>query len=512
MSSLKLEQPQRQSAVGVAVIFFKNLRRAVNFFLAVIVVQFGGNFKMLGLSLWHWAIIVGVIALIVSYLQYRKFFFYVKGDNFVIEKGVLKQDRINVPFDRIQTVNTAQNLVQQLLGVVALKIDTAGSQSQEIEISALQRNYAEQLEDFLMTRKFEEQKQKAAPEEQGPHEQKETNKPKQENSQWRNQEPLVRLSVKDLLKVGFTENHLRSGLLLFAILNGYIWQFEEYLLTPFEPYLEKTANTFLASWVLLLPVVAVLFLLISVISSLVRVVLRYYNLKFFLNSSGVLMQSGLLKRNEYRIPHRKIQYFRWSSNPLRNLIGYKTIRIKQAGGEQAQAQKSVSIPGLKNRALLTIIQTFYPQRHQGKFNSYTADLLLAQQYFFWVGVLPALAIALIFYFNQFEFWFYLPLLPFLILVAYWVYRYSQTVQLKVNQRVVEIKKGWIFPSHVSVQHYKLQNIALKQSIFQKRKNLATLVLYTAAGYEVMPHLPYGVAQTLYHYLLFKIEGTNESWM
>jgi putative membrane protein len=512
MSNLKLDKAQRQSPIGVAVIFFKNLRRAINFFLAVIVVQFGANFKMLGLNVWHWGIIVGILFLIISYLQYLKFFFYVEGGNFVIEKGVLRQEKTNVPFGRIQTVNTTQNIIQQIFGVVALSIDTAGSVAKEIEISALPRSYAERLEDYLMSRKYEElgeEQEQLEEEQEAPDKEK---LKREEAAQWRKKEPLVTLNFKDLLRVGFTENHLRSGLLLFAILNGYIWQFEEYLLEPFEPYLEQTANTFLASWVLLLPIVLILFLVVSILSSMVRVLLQYFNLKFFLTPAGIFMQSGLLKRSEYRIPHRKIQYFRWSSNPLRKMIGYKTMNIKQAGGQDLGERKTVSIPGLKSRPLVNVIQTFYPERRQSKFIRFDAAFLLAQQYFFWFGVLPSLVVSAVFYFNHFMLWFYLPLIPFLVLVGYWVYQYQQSVQLRLNTAVIEIKKGWVFPSHVSMKHYKLQNVSLQQSIFQKRRNLATLTLHTAAGSEVMPHISYQAAITLYNYLLYKIESSDKGWM
>jgi putative membrane protein len=224
------------------------------------------------------------------------------------------------------------------------------------------------------------------------------------------------------------------------------------------------------------------------------------------------MQSGLFKRSEYNIPHNKIQYFKWSSNPLRRFIGYQTMRIKQAGSQEVGARKTVSIPGLKKRDLVKVLQTFYPQRHQGRSSTFKADFLLAQQYFFWMGILPALAVATLFYFQNFIWLFYLPLAVFLVVVAWLIYRYAQTVQLRVNEAVVELKKGWLFPSQVSIKHYKLQNISYKQSVFQKRKNLASLVLYTAAGAEAMPHIPALQAKALYNYLLFKIESSDKGWM
>ena len=140
MNNLELSKPQRQSILGVAVIFFSNLRKAFNFFLAVVFVNLGTKFRILSLGLEEWAYILSAVFLVISYLQFLKFTFYIKGDNFVIEKGVLSQEKINVPFARIQTVNTHQNIIQRILGVVGLKIDTAGSIQNEIQIPALVRS------------------------------------------------------------------------------------------------------------------------------------------------------------------------------------------------------------------------------------------------------------------------------------------------------------------------------------------------------------------------------------
>lgn len=502
MNSLNLNIPKRQSTVGVAVIYLKNLRRAVNFFLAVIFVQFGTNFNMLGMGITEWGILLALIFLVISYLQYRKFFFYIKGDQFIIEKGVLRQEKINVPFGRIQTVNTTQNVIQQFFGVVGLKIDTAGSVGQEIEISALEKNYALQLQDYLMEKKFEESGDSN----------EEFTDANEKTQSFAGEKPLVHLKPIDLFKVGFTENHLRSGLVLFAIVNGYVWQYEEYLLKPFEPYLERTATTILASWVLLLPIIFILFLVISVLYSLIRVGLQYFELKLFLNASGVQLRSGLLRKNEYRVPHNKIQYLKWSSNPLRRIVGYKTLKIKQAGSEAQNAKRSVVIPGVKNRPLIKVLQTFYTNRKSGVFSNYKAHYLLFIQYFVWGGVFPAIMVAIAFYVQGFSWLFYLPLLGALAVAYYLFYRYYRTVGIRVNTQVIEIKKGWLFPAQVCLKHYKLQNLKLSQTYFQRKRNLASLTFYTAAGSETMPHLNEGIAHTLYNYLLYKIESSEKGWM
>lgn len=498
---------QRQSPIGVLILFFKNLRAAINFVLAVIVVQFGANFKMLGLGLWEWGILLTVVFMVISYLQYRRFFFYIKDEHFIVEKGLLRRDKTSVSFARIQSVNTTQNLVHQLTGVTALKIDTAGSQGKEIEIPALSRAYAGELQDYLMAQKQQHSEEEAKQEEGQAAELGQV-----PQFAWDQQKPMVHLSLKDLWKVGLSENHLRSGLLLFAIVNGYLWQYEDYLLKPFEPLIEQAANTILASWLVLLPIGILAFLLVSILYSLIRVILQFYDLRFYLNDRGIFMKAGLLKKNDYHLPRQKIQYFKWKSNPLRKRIGYRTLSIKQAGSVADQSRKSISIPGIQVRDLLQVYATFYPDRKVGPSGKLGSHYLLVLQLFTWLILIPALGLTIFFWWKEMPWWSYLPLPVFLILGYLWVFHYYRSIEFRINQEIIEIKKGYVFPSMVSLAHFKLQNIQYRQSYFQRRRGLATLNFYTASGSESMPHLPEHLAKQLYNYLLYKIEDSQRSWM
>ncbi len=506
MSDLELLKPQRQNILGVAVIFFINLRRAFNFFIFFVVVNLGTKFRILSLGLEEWAYIISIIFLIISYLQYLKFTFYIKGDNFVIEKGVFSQEKVNVPFARIQTVNTSQNLIQRILGVVGLKIDTAGSIQNEIQIPALSKLHAKQLREYLMERKFETGEKPEGDADSEILEEKEKSNFKLDS------QPVLELSFKDLLLVGLTQNHFRSGLLLFAIVNGYIWQFEEYLLKPFESYIEQTAENFLSQWILLLPFALIAFLLISVLASLVGTAVTHFQFKFFLGQEGMRMNSGLIAKNTFNVPFGKIQYFKWESNPLRALIGFYTLRIKQAGTEVINDRKLISIPGIKARSLVSVLDRQYPNRKAFPYQSFQVDKLLFIQLAIWVGLVPSLVFTAVNFWLLEMLWLYPFILIYLGATVFFSFRYFQTYRVKVNPDFTLVKRGYIFPTTLLIPNYKLQNICLKQSIFQKRRGVASLQLYSAAGGESIVHLRQEEAYELYNYLLFCIESSKRKWM
>ncbi len=503
MNRLDLQDPQRQSLLGVAVIFFKNLRIALNIFISVVAVQFGFKGSVLGLSLLDFGYLIAGFFLIISYLQYRRFFFYVVDDKFIIEKGLFRRDRITIPFDRIQTVNLNQNLIQQLLNVMALKVDTAGSSRKALEIAALPKAYARQLQQFLIAKK---QQLSIEPEavENGPE-------PSSREAEFdiSVKRPLIKLEIADLLKVGITENHLRTALIVFAVLNGYFWQFEEYVRKPYEELLESQAEVILRSWLIILPLALLLFLVLAVLISMIRTVLRYFGLEFFVDQKGVQLVSGLLKRVEYQIPVHKIQYLKWKSNPLRKLIGLQTLIVKQAGSGERADRHSLKVPGCYQEQIVTVLDEFFPEQYEGHFSHYRAHRLLFVQQAVWLALLPALLLVALSYFS----WLWLLVAAvFLPLALFFRFRYWRSVSMQHNEAMLLLKKGWVYPSRLVLKFHKLQNLRFSQSIFQRRRGLASLTFYTAAGEERMPHLDAVEAKMLYNYLLYKIESTGESWM
>ncbi len=504
---LSLHQKQRQAPLGVAIIFVQNLRRAINIFLAVVVVNLGSDFSIWGLGYQEMGLIIAAFFLVFSFLQYRKFIFYVQDDNFIIEKGVLRQEKVNVPFARIQSVNTKQNVVQQILNLVGLKIDTAGSAAQEINIHALSRSYAERLQQFLMEQRYEHQGELV--------EAGETLEKAKANSSETNagkQELLLRIRLAMLLKVGLSQNHLRSGLVLFAIINGYLWQYEDYLLKPIEPYLEKTAETFLGSWLILLPLAVIIFLLISVISSLVTTVLKYFDFKFYLGSQGMTMESGLLARNTFHVPFSKVQYLQWETNPLQKALGYHTLKVKQAGAEAVNAKRLIGVPGLSARELLKVLKAKYPDRKSSRSLYFYPNKLMLIQRFSWFGVIPVLLASIVFSWQGLPKLSYIPLFLWIPVVYYFAWQYWRNFRMRINKEYLELQKGYVFPKRILIPNFKVQNLALNQSFLQKPRGIATLLLHTAAGSIRVPHLNESEALELYNYLLYKVEGSNRKWM
>ena len=494
---LDLNAPQRQSPVGVVVFFFKNLRKAVNFIFYFFVVQFSMNTG--ATFLWVGVTVAVVLTFVYSILVYKRFVFYIEEGEFIIEKGLFNREKIAVPFERIQSVHIDQNVIQRALKVVGLKIDTAGSGTKELEIVALPDAYARSIQEYLI-----EKKNLQSAESQ--HDEVENNI---ESNQKTFEEPTISLSAIDILKVGLTENHLKTSVAIFALINGYYWQSQDFFFNIFQDYIVDGEEFVVNKWLFILPILLLGLFVISIVISVVLAFLKYHNLQFFLGSKEVKSISGLLKRVEYQIPISKIQYFKYSTNPLRKLVGIKTLVVKQASSIASSDKQSLMIPGCNQSQLDEVVREFFPELALSSINILKADPYLKVQMVVFFSMLPALVISLFGLLNTNVFGF--AALYFLISLPLAI-KYAANMRLEVNAEVVQLRKGWIFPKTEILKYYKLQSVSFKQNVFQKGRNTVHLDFYTAAGSLRMWQLDADVAEELYNYLLYKIESSNDKWM
>ena len=113
---------------------------------ALVVGSFGDNVLKSGL--------IGVsilIALSSAYavVYYLRFKFSVEGEVLVVEKGVLRRERLQVPFERIQTIQLFQGPLQQVFRLTGVRVDTAGSSGSELQLVAIRKSEAAELQSIL---------------------------------------------------------------------------------------------------------------------------------------------------------------------------------------------------------------------------------------------------------------------------------------------------------------------------------------------------------------------------
>lgn len=507
----QFSKPRHQAILGVIIIFAQNVRRLINAVIAIVAYSYfgGNNTSFIGI-----VIVIGVIAIAVwSWIQYTRFWFHVDEQGLQIKEGVLNKEKITIPFDRIQTVHLHQNVVQRLLSMTGVKVDTAGSAKKELEIQALTKQDALALQDLLQ--KYKELQTAGVANDAGPAYSTQFDSPRRasRDAELVKESPvtLVKLTIYQLLQVGLTQNHIRNGFVAIGFFMGLYWQFDNLL----DDFIGNTAREYaaelLTSWVTIAAAGLILFLVGSVILSVVRTFLRYFDLHAFLTSKALHVNSGLLKRNEYTIPLNKIQFVEWYSNVLRRIPGFESVKIFQGQSEESKKQ-SVVVPACFDEQTAKLMETLFPEGDENPdFDTYKVDSFYERYLIFvWgaFGTVGALALAIAVNVTS----GLIGLGLFLLLLFIWTKKFVNSITLQSNGHILIYQRGWLVRKRTVLKNYKIQSVSWDQSFFQKRRNTAHLTLYTAAGSRTIRFINADLARAMHNYLLYTVERSNKSWM
>jgi len=503
-----LSKPNRQSPIAIFLILWKVLRQLIRqawpFLLFLILPYFNLTASSSSRSEDPWLanmiIAVTVFSTISSLVSYFKYYYYIQEDELVIEKGLFQKVKINMPFDRIQTINFEQTPIHQFFNVVRMEIDSAGSVQNEISIQAIDKEKAEYIRSYIMA-----EKAKIAP---TPIEANTTIKEDQEQSIL-----LMQHSPLDLLKIGVSQNHLRGLGIIFGFCFWIFQSIEDFLPefnegeNPVDYVEEHLSFDFNGAIILYL---FGLLLLFSIGISLISTVFRYFNLQFFKTDQGFKVKSGLLTKREQSANLKKIQLIRWGDSLLKRLFGIFRLNLFQASSAALSASKAIGVPGCYIDQINTVRTTYFPNESEHPYEQHGISSLIIGRRLLYIGLLPALAFMVLTYHPD-NYYFLLCLLwiPFIFFTSRIFHR---NWKVFINQEGIHTEHGIIGKEHTLLQWYKIQSVTIRQSLYQQRKAVADVYFFTAAGSVKIPYFPLDKAQSLKDYVLYKVEQDRRDWM
>jgi putative membrane protein len=242
-------------------------------------------------------------------MYYRRFLFHIdySKEEFVLQKGVFSTEDIAISFDKIQQVYLKRSLVQRLINVYSVIIETAGSKEDEVSIKAVSREDARLLTDILMKAKKEAVE---IADEPGDEVRPEVAKP--QTKLWTH-----KLDVLTLLKIGISSNYGRGFALVLAFfatiyneLNSFFRDYEE----EFSEYYEQVPD-FTQS--LSLMVILFMFLLIiSILITVLEVFIKYFGLKLVQTRESLDLEMGLKTNTRVSLQPRRVQLMQVVTNPV----------------------------------------------------------------------------------------------------------------------------------------------------------------------------------------------------
>lgn len=498
MEQHDFSQSARQSPKGILVIFalntYKFFARSFVLILALgLSLSKNESFAFLNPTNMTLAIIgVFIMLLAIAILKYLNFKFYLDNDEFHLATGILNKDTTILPINKIQNVYIKQNFIQQLINVVSLTIETAGDDDTEIEIHALDRDTALSLKNQLFSNKQLEQF----------------------SVDKKHSAPIVyfRASGRRLLLEGISQNHIKSFLIIFSFVVGLYNEFEKYL-QQFHVTEQLKASVNLQSGSIINILIANIFIVIlailgSMLFSVIQTFISNYNLEVIENADTIEINKGLFNKVSLILTSVRIQNLVVKTNRLKSYLGLHTLSIKQAMINKKQQKNSV-IVALEKHQLTHLIRNFYP-KYDDRGEIFKPEILYKR-----VLLLRSVPIGIILNipaFFIFGNYFWLVNVPIIIWIALFVHFSYKKASFQITEEYITINSGFMDRvKHINEVH-KIQSVAIKQSIFQKHRHIASLHIATASQSVSIPYISEVHARSILDFLLYKIESQDRNWM
>ena len=491
--------PQRQSQVAILVSiakFFKGLLG--QFWIIIPLILVGGDGLKTEGAFFMIFLFFGGFSLVLSIIGYFRFYFSIEDEEFVIRKGVLRKTEINLPIERIQSVNFRQGPIHQLFKVVGLEIDSAGANGKEFEIAALSKEKAEQLKEYLLEKRntLVQLENGASTDEIFTIEE--------------SKELLFKHSPWDLFKIGISQNHLQTAGILLLFFFGLYDDISELFFDDIFDFIEKVMGVDVQN-VLIISLFAIpLFLIASFVITLFRTVLSEFNLRFWKTNSGFQLKGGLINRKETVALLRKIQTIHASSNPIQRKLGLSAFRMNQAASTEVANRKSISVAGVYENQVKSILRHSYGDLLDLPSIIHKPDRRMIFRRFIFIGLLPAIAASIIAILTKRYEYFALP--ASLPLIYLYQRAYYNKFTFKLSTDLLVIKRGVLTQRQSYLELFKIQACQISQSPYQRRKNLAHLEVHTASGNLTIPFISLELAQSLHDVFMYRAEKTEEAWM
>lgn len=433
--------------------------------------------------------ISALTTIIIALLKYLNFGYRLTESGISIRSGVLQRKSTHIDFARIQNINIKQSFYFKPLKVATLLIETAGSSNEEGAIVGIGKTKAENLRRRLL-------KAKAALE---PVDFEDSSKDYDDQSYETNQSEhllINGISVKDRFLHGVASNAWLVGLVaLLPLMNG----LDDLVRLPeTQRWLENLSSTWATNagfYKLLAILIATLsFFLLPALSGFSSI-FRLANFKISTEGSEITRTNGFFSTQQETLKPSKIQAVVITTNLINRLLKREVLHFDQistATQSEIAGRGLFSVPARLHGKSIEVYQAILPSYPEPNL-----DFKMHPRFILVSGLIAVISYGLpigLLYFFVGPWAFMLALLVSVsATIKAWL-RYRNTA-FGFDSEFSSYRKGILKHTIFVFPHHKIQWIGLTQSLLQKRRNLCTLTIATAARTISIPYLDFNYAKS-----------------
>jgi putative membrane protein len=401
------------------------------------------------------SIVIIICTLFTGILSWLRYTYRFEQDELRIEYGIFIRKKRYIPFERIQSIDMTEGLLQRLFGLVKVQIETAGgggNEEAEAVLSAISKEEAKQIQKYVAAAK---------------------NNGTKEGEMEEEIQPVFKITTLQLLILSLTSGGVGVVIsAVFAILSQ---------LDKFIPYkrLFGGIETWAVHNLIFITVFVFIGFFLAWMIALVMTMLKYANFTVRKTDKDLIISQGLLEKRQITIPLKRIQAIRINENLVRQMLGYGTVYVESAGGSSANQEGAnvTLLPLIKVNQIRSIMELCLPDYCIT--TTFTPVPKRAMQRYIlrsWYIVIPICIISLIFL----KVWGLLSLILLLFVTIRAILKYK-AAGWRVDQQQLSVRYLTSSRTTVFMKKNKIQSLEIRESYFQRKRELGTLETFVKSG-------------------------------
>ena len=460
---------------------------------------------------------------------YYRFGYEITSDTVDVASGVFARRSREIPYGRIQNVDIRQGVVQRLLGLAIVSIETAGGGESEAALQFVSEAEANRLQEEIRRRTAavkgrQRERRREADEselESGSEPDAPAERPREDATSDRTaaerdapdaerigpepaepgtesadstaqetpeprararRERLFALEATELLLYSFTSFRPAAGaaaLFLFFFATETVLDAFVALARPFGGPAELGAGNG-ASYGILTVVSGIVSVVVTYVFSVAYTFATYYDFELGRVGDDFVYERGLLQRYSGSIPAEKVQSVTVTDNPVQRLLEYAGLWVETAGyGPESNGGSQSAVPLAEERRVYTFAENLTGVETPS-FRS--PPPVARRRYLVRYSLVAAAIVAVAFGVaaaTPFERW-YVAAIAFVAVPPAAHLRYAH-IGYFVGEDHLVVRSGFWRRRTTVIPYYRVQTVSTRRSIFQRRLGLASLVVDTASS-------------------------------
>lgn len=406
--------------------------------------------------------LVVILTFISGIIRWVTFRYWFEDSELRIQYGLFVKKNRFIPFDRIQTLNYKEGIFHRLFGLVQVSVETAGGEAlkAEADLTAITKAAANQIEEEMNAAKF--------------------GREVAEEQKFVKPDEHVIYKMTPLELVGLATTSGGIGVIIAGVFTV-VSQFADLL--PFERIVGQLEGLIEFSAVVI-SMLVFLGLVFAWILSVALTMLNYYDFKVAVENERIVITRGLIEKKRITVPLNRIHAVKIVENPLRQLFGWATVKLETAGGqvaEKGEGDLSVKLfPLIVKKEMYEPLQELFPQYHfKQHADAFTKSPKRARPFFYridflWTLPIVALASYFLFPYGLLSILIFIPI----ILLGIWQHKTAAFVILDNQMTLVS---RFISKVTFVTSKNRIQSMQMRQSYFQKRRDVATVRVTVMSG-------------------------------